>query len=75
MINKILFPLSISALFGNSAIINVGEKLVYQASFSGIYAADASLKVIEKTVKEMVETNIIKNKKLIACIWEVVKTF
>ena len=52
MINKILFPLSISALFGNSPIINVGEKLVYQASFSGIYAADASLEVIEKTVVE-----------------------
>ena len=52
MINKILFPLSISALFGNSPIINVGEKLVYQASFSGIYAADASLEVIERTVVE-----------------------
>ena len=31
---------------------NVGETLIYKASFSGIHAASASLKVIKKTVIE-----------------------
>ncbi len=50
MINKYLFCLYFSFVFGNSLTLNIGETLLYNASFRGIHAANASLKTIKKEV-------------------------
>ena len=50
MIKKYLFYLNLTLVFGSSQPINVGETLLYNASFRGIHAANASLKIIEKSV-------------------------
>ena len=50
MIKKYLFCLYLSFVFGDSLPINIGETLLYKASFRGIHAANASLKTIKKEV-------------------------
>ena len=50
MIKKYLLCLSLSFIFGKSSPVNVGETLLYNASFRGIHAANASLKTIKKGV-------------------------
>ena len=47
---KYLLCLSLSFIFGQSSPINIGETLLYNASFRGIHAANASLKTIKKGV-------------------------
>ena len=50
MINKYLFYLCFSLVFGNALPLKVGETLLYNASFRSIRAASASLKTIKKEV-------------------------
>ena len=50
MIKKYLFYLCLSFVFGDSLSINIGETLLYNASFRGIHAAHASLKTLKKEV-------------------------
>ena len=52
MTKLFLFLTSSLILLGKNDPITVGETLSYRASFRGINAAEASLKVIEKTVIE-----------------------
>ena len=50
MIKKYLFCLYLPFVFGDSVPISIGETLLYNASFRGIHAANASLKTIKKEV-------------------------
>ena len=49
MIKKYLLFINLSLIFGNSLPVSIGETLLYNASFRGIHAANASLKIINKT--------------------------
>ena len=50
MIRRYLFYLCFSLIFGNSLSLNIGETLLYDASFRGIHAANASLKIVKKEI-------------------------
>ena len=50
MKKKYLFFINLALVFGNSLPVSIGETLLYNASFRGIHAANASLKIIEKSV-------------------------
>ena len=50
MIKKYLFFINLTLVFGNSSPVSIGETLLYNASFRGIHAANASLKIIKKVV-------------------------
>ena len=50
MKKKYLFFITLSLVFGNSLPVSIGETLLYNASFRGIHAANASLKAIKKEV-------------------------
>ena len=50
MKKKYLFFITLSLVFGNSLPVSIGETLLYNASFRGIHAANASLEIIKKTV-------------------------
>lgn len=47
---KYLFFINLSLVFGNSLPVSIGETLLYNASFRGVHAANASLEIIKKTV-------------------------
>ena len=50
MIKKYFFYLFLSFALGDSLPINIGETLLYNASFRGIHAANASLETIKKGI-------------------------
>ena len=50
MKKKYLFFINLSLVFGNSLPVSIGETLLYNASFRGVHAANASLEIIKKTV-------------------------
>tara|TARA_A100001015_G_scaffold278559_1_gene338880 strand:+ start:1582 stop:2304 length:723 start_codon:yes stop_codon:yes gene_type:complete len=50
LIKKILFPIFFNFIFGESLHLNVGETLLYSASFRNIYVANANLKILRKEV-------------------------